>query len=316
MKKIITLMAVALMTASAMTADDNSPVVLDLLNPTFPSAITFTGDNMHTDSTYSENVPYFEFPPFLVSHLMGGTSYGGYYWDGFTVCRSGDNARHADNWLGYQWTVMPAGGLQEDKDGNLSVSPDEPYLLGYYSSWTEKCNQIAFDNAMFYHPLGFYVTNTCYAYYSCAEGASPANAFTKEGDSFNLIVTGINSATQDQYTKTIELAGYHNGAFTALKDWTWVDLSEWGKVDEFVFTMTTTDMGDYGANTPTYFGMTRLTVEEPSPTAIEEVNTTREVAAIEYVDLMGRTSAQPHNGVNIVVTHYTDGTTSTTKVMQ
>ncbi len=45
-------------------------------------------------------------------------------------------------------------------------------------------------------------------------------------------------------------------------------------------------------------------------------DTVKEVKAVRYIDVIGRVSEQPFEGVNIVVTEYTDGTTSTRKVLK
>ncbi len=50
-------------------------------------------------------------------------------------------------------------------------------------------------------------------------------------------------------------------------------------------------------------------------TGVENVDVERTVQSVSYVDLMGRMSTRPHNGVNVVVTTYTDGTKKTTKVV-
>ena len=42
----------------------------------------------------------------------------------------------------------------------------------------------------------------------------------------------------------------------------------------------------------------------------------REVSGVMYYNTMGLPSVTPWQGVNIVVTRYTDGTTSTTKVIK
>ena len=42
----------------------------------------------------------------------------------------------------------------------------------------------------------------------------------------------------------------------------------------------------------------------------------RPVASVKYVNLMGQTSNEPFEGVNIVVTNYVDGTQTTTKVIK
>lgn len=49
---------------------------------------------------------------------------------------------------------------------------------------------------------------------------------------------------------------------------------------------------------------------------IEQVTTSKEVANVRYINVAGQESETPFSGVNIVVTTYTDGTTSTVKVMK
>lgn len=51
-------------------------------------------------------------------------------------------------------------------------------------------------------------------------------------------------------------------------------------------------------------------------TAVEEINVNKTVANVAYYNLAGQQSAEPVNGVNIVVTTYTDGSTSTAKVIK
>lgn len=50
-------------------------------------------------------------------------------------------------------------------------------------------------------------------------------------------------------------------------------------------------------------------------TSIPTVSTSKQVAGVEYVNLAGVRSAKPWSGVNIVVTRYNDGTTSTAKAI-
>ncbi|MBR1804056.1 MAG: hypothetical protein IJ775_04030, partial [Muribaculaceae bacterium] len=53
-------------------------------------------------------------------------------------------------------------------------------------------------------------------------------------------------------------------------------------------------------------------------TAVRDVNTAdaRQVAGVQYVNVAGQVSDRPFQGVNIVITRYTDGTTATTKVIR
>jgi hypothetical protein len=50
-------------------------------------------------------------------------------------------------------------------------------------------------------------------------------------------------------------------------------------------------------------------------TSVADVKVDRQVAGVEYVNLAGQRSAKPWQGVNIVVTRYTDGTTRSTKAI-
>ena len=51
-------------------------------------------------------------------------------------------------------------------------------------------------------------------------------------------------------------------------------------------------------------------------TAIDEISGNKTVAGVVYYNLAGQQSAQPVDGVNIVVTTYTDGTRTTAKVIK
>jgi hypothetical protein len=48
----------------------------------------------------------------------------------------------------------------------------------------------------------------------------------------------------------------------------------------------------------------------------EDINADKQVAAVRYINVAGQESETPFSGVNIVVTTYTDGTTSTVKVVK
>ena len=50
-------------------------------------------------------------------------------------------------------------------------------------------------------------------------------------------------------------------------------------------------------------------------TAVDGVKANREVAGVNYVNTIGQVSNRPWQGVNVVVTRYTDGTTKTTKAV-
>lgn len=51
-------------------------------------------------------------------------------------------------------------------------------------------------------------------------------------------------------------------------------------------------------------------------TGVNDVNSTKEVKGVSYFNMMGVESTQPFDGVNIMVTTYTDGTSSAAKVLR
>ncbi len=59
-----------------------------------------------------------------------------------------------------------------------------------------------------------------------------------------------------------------------------------------------------------------LKASSPLPTAINGVISNAQVVGVEYVNLAGMRSSKPWQGVNIIVTRYSDGSTTTTKVVK
>ncbi|MBP5688567.1 MAG: hypothetical protein J6X22_08020 [Muribaculaceae bacterium] len=59
-----------------------------------------------------------------------------------------------------------------------------------------------------------------------------------------------------------------------------------------------------------------LQASSPLPTTISIVGTQAQVVDVEYVNVAGMRSSKPFNGVNIVVTRYSDGSTTTTKIVK
>jgi hypothetical protein len=96
---------------------------------------------------------------------------------------------------------------------------------------------------------GFYVTNNNYAYYSMLNGDAFAKKF-EAGDWFLLTITGKNTGGATVGTVETYLAQGTN----ILNTWKWVDLSGLGSsVKSLEFTLTSSDTGMFGMNTPAYF---------------------------------------------------------------
>ncbi|MBR6284672.1 MAG: DUF4465 domain-containing protein [Muribaculaceae bacterium] len=319
-------------------------LTLDLSNPTVPSEITYAGNEWYGegygywDGTYSEDVKWMQFGEFLVSHTLG-SSWGGTYWDGFTVARNSDTMDHSltkdGGWLTHQWSNIAGGGIKSveapdawwgykqgadpvvDDEGYGVVDRDAPFLVanwGFYDGAPQQTNQIKLVDGSGFYVLDAFVTNSTWVYYAVENGeCPPARAFT-EGDSFKLIAHGEDYGGREK-TAEIELA-WHDGKLHRLNKWTYWNLSSLGWVKSLYFTVESTDTGDWGMNTPAYFCIDKLRVEYYIDTPVEDVEGSKTVADVRYVNMAGQESQQPFEGVNVVVTRYTDGSTSTTKVVR
>ena len=325
MKKIFTLFAAVALTASAAMAD---VITLDLNKPINPATLEYNENGIWTECYNDADYTWMEFGDengeFLLSHLIGGegSSWGGYYWDGFCPAIGGDITDYGQSGSSDGWTTkyggcMAGGGCVINEDGTVTADPAQPYIVGYWGSWSEDpTNQVMYvdsEGNTTFKPAGVYVCNHPWPYYGCEHGDGFGRAF-EEGDYFELIAHGVD-AEGNEATTSIKLVEFTNGELKALNDWTFFDLSSLGEVESVYFTLNSTDTGDYGMNTSAYFCMDKFQVNDTA-TAIKNVNTSKEVASVKYVNLAGIESATPFNGVNIVVKTYTDGTHSTSKMMK
>lgn len=54
----------------------------------------------------------------------------------------------------------------------------------------------------------------------------------------------------------------------------------------------------------------------PQPSGVTDIATSKTVKSVRYYNLAGMESATPFSGVNIAITTYTDGTTTSSKVIK
>jgi hypothetical protein len=113
---------------------------------------------------------------------------------------------------------------------------------------------------------GLYVTNTTYTALAILNGCSPANKF-EDGDWFKLTIEGLDAADASTGTKNYYLADYRSGSSYVADSWEYVDLTSLGTVKSLEFTLSSSDVGNYGINTPTYFAMDTI-VPEPATIVI------------------------------------------------
>lgn len=136
---------------------------------------------------------------------------------------------------------------------------------------------------------GFFVNNTAYAVNSMCNGDAFAKKFGTT-DWFRLTISASLNGVDVNDQVIVDLAA--NGKY--INEWTYVDLSTLGEIDAIKFSMSSSDNGDYGMNTPAYFAMDNFGAAmpqgyveparadfEPETTALE--NTTATVKAQKVV---------------------------------
>ena len=124
------------------------------------------------------------------------------------------------------------------------------YVVWYEDGWT--ANVIKLNQAAVVP--GMYVCNNVYALSSMKDGDAIAGEPFGPDDWFLLTIGG--SLEGKAVNTTVEF--YLAQGTNFVTDWTYVDLSSLGKVDELAFRMTGSRTGDYGLNTPAYFCIDNL----------------------------------------------------------
>jgi hypothetical protein len=248
-------------------------------------------------------------------------------WNGFTIATSGDNTNHLPNWVGNDHGNMAGGGIQtdangkvlKDADGKVLTDKNIPYLVGYVAdvSWIADYMGVGPSSpvaqTLLYEPgkaVGVYINAAPWAYYSAREGDGIARALNKEGDYHKLIIHGLDENYADN-GKTVEyyLAKFENGVFQQSADWEYVDLSSLGEVYGFYYTMETTDVGNYGPNTPTFFCLDKLSVERQAEAEYNYTITVPEGASV-FVGSKGTKHYVPFTEVAALASTTADGKTT------
>jgi len=174
----------------------------------------------------------------------GGASFNNNYnaawgsWDGFSYSNITDTATDG---LDGQYNAIAGRGAGGSSN----------YAVGYCSSFAANPPTVTLPTAQVVN--GAYFTNNNYAYYSMLNGDEFAKKF-EEGDWLKLTIAGKDAG--GTLTGTVSL--YLADGTDIVNTWTWVSLTSLGTVRALEFTLTSSDTGDWGMNTPAYFAMDSL----------------------------------------------------------
>ena len=145
-----------------------------------------------------------------------------------------------------QYSAIPGSGV----DGSST------YAVSFVSSGS-KIHLT--DDAAGGSLAGLYVTNNTYAYLSMLDGDTFTKRFGGEtGDDPDFLLLSIKKYLNGELsTDSVDfyLADYRfadNSQDYIVKDWNFIDLSSLGDVDSLRFSITGSDTGQFGLNTPAY----------------------------------------------------------------
>ncbi len=206
------------------------------------------GDNENFKSTTEKS---FKSGNYTFSY-SGNMSEYGFYWNGFSYST---------------WRDVTTKGYTNQYSAITKFGYDksDTYCIAY----PNQTDTITLDKEE--EISGFYITNTTYAYLSMKEGDEFAKRFGgdsgNEPDFFKLIITGYDSDGDKTGEKEFFLADFRfaeNSKDYIVSEWEWVDLSDLGKVKQLKFSFKSSDVGDFGMNTPAYFAMDDFNGTPPS----------------------------------------------------
>lgn len=125
---------------------------------------------------------------------------------------------------------------------------------------------------------GFYVTNGTYAAISMRDGDTYGKKFGgtsgNDADWFKLTVRKWFGGVLTNDSVEFYLADFrfaNNSQDYIVTTWQWVDLTSLGNVDSLKFKLSSSDVGDWGMNTPAFFCIDNFTTAD-SPLSINDAN--------------------------------------------
>jgi hypothetical protein len=134
------------------------------------------------------------------------------------------------------------------------------YGVAYYDYNTDNNKIKVANNALSSYAYGVYLTNSTVSYMSLKNGDFVAKKFGgtsgNDPDFFAVRFTGWRNGLALPDTVTTYLADFrdsNNANDYIVKDWRWVDLTSLGQVDSVTFSFISSDVGQFGINTPLYF---------------------------------------------------------------
>ena len=167
------------------------------------------------------------------------------YWGGFAQSRVKD-ADDANGLFANQYAVY-----------NEAAASGESFLVYYYDSYNEPCDIVVKQQGVSLRDVMLNLTTYTYASITDEAINDFARAFT-DSDYLKVVFTAMKGS---EVTGSVEcyVVDYRDGKRAMTTEWTQFSLANLGEgYDRVRVTIETTDVGEWGANTPLYIAMDNL----------------------------------------------------------
>ncbi len=169
-------------------------------------------------------------------------------WSGWAYSNRSDST--TPGWLNQYSAITGAGNHSGSGSSDGGI---------YGVSYATSPSVVDFEDGKAHTVAGLFVTNSTYAALSMQHGDEFARKFGgvdgSDPDYYKLMIWGqVNGTATDSIEFFLADYRFENPEEDyIIKTWQWVDLSSLGKVDSLLFVLTSSDMGEWGMNTPGFF---------------------------------------------------------------
>jgi len=207
-------------------------------------AINFSDLTLAADSYWNGSDNSGKFTSGIAEFSNSFTDWGGGFisWNGFAYSNKNDTAT--------------ADYTNEFSVYTTSANTNGIFAVCYISDYeNDTAPTITFDEPVALKKVDL-ALNT-YAYKSMKYGDEVSKKFTA-GDWYKITISGYAQDGTQTAELDVYLADFRNGKSVLVSGWTSVDLSPLGSVSKLTFAASSSDVGEYGINTPTYFCMDNI----------------------------------------------------------
>ena len=191
-------------------------------------------------------------------------------WSGFAASTITDN--RTAGWTNQYSVISGSGALQSNT-----------YAIAHVNGYSE----ISFNESTV---SGFFINNATYAFYSIRDGDSFCKSFGgadgNDPDWFKLTIAGISEMGDTVSMMDYYLADFrfeNNNDDYIIDDWQWIDISHMGKISKLRFSLSSSDNGAWGMNTPSYFCIDQLNHQDIAPVVQNPIETIEEASYPDHV---------------------------------